>query len=359
MKVLRGNKVLASGKDVYLGIDVHKENWHVTALKEGEEVFSGRIPGNYKVLKRLLAHFEDCKIHVAYEAGPFGFWLYDELINDGIEAIVVSPSLIPTESGNRVKTDKRDSRKLARLLESNMLKRVYVLTEEERVHRELLRTRRQLVKHRGSVARQIKSKLLFHGISSPFPDNHAWSRKYIAWLRGLTLQSEYFKESLDVLIDLYEHLTRQIIRMNKRVVELSRTDKYAHRIRLIRSIPGIGLLTGMEILVELQDVKRFKTSEEIASYMGLTPSEYSTGEYVHQGRITRCGNRRVRTALVESSWILITKDPYMRYKYMKLKSSKGSKKAIIAIARRLIIRVRSVLLNNTPYVIGTPVLHAA
>jgi transposase len=108
------------------------------------------------------------ELRVAYEAGPCGFSLHDMLTEDGIEAIVVPPSLIPIESGNRVKTDKRDSRKLARLLESNMLKKVFVLTEEERMHRELIRTRRQLVDHRGSVARQIKSKLLFYGISSPF-----------------------------------------------------------------------------------------------------------------------------------------------------------------------------------------------
>ena len=95
----------------------------------------------------------------------------------------------------------------------------------------------------------------------------------------------------------------------------------------------------MELLVELADMKRFKTAEEIASYMGLTPAEYSSGQYVRQGRITRCGNTRARTCLVESSWHLIVKDPLMRFKYMKLKNRKGAKKAIIAIARNLIIRI--------------------
>ena len=93
--------------------------------------------------------------------------------------------------------------------------------------------------------------------------------------------------------------------------------------KLLRSMPGVGILTGMEILVELQDFARFKTSEEIASYIGLTPSEYSTGQYVRQGRITRCGNARVRAALVESSWILVGRDPLMRAKYLKLKSVEG------------------------------------
>ena len=316
----------------------------------------GGIPSQYHALRRLLDHFKDCKIKVAYEAGPCGFWLYDKLTEDGIEAIVVPPSLIPIESGNKVKTDKRDSWKLAKLLESNMLKRVYVLTEEERMDRELLRTRHQLVSHRSDVARQIKSKLLFYGVVSPFPKKHRWSLKYVEWLKSLSLPSGYLKESLEVLIELYEYLSRQLMRINRKVVELSRIDKYRGRVRLLCTVPGVGLLIGMEILVELQDMRRFKSSEEIASYMGLTPSEYSTGEYTRQGRITRCGNWRVRTALIESSWILITKDPWMRSRYMKLKSLKGSKRAIIAIARKLIIKLQRMFLDNVPYRVVNPMV---
>ena len=355
---IRNTEALA-GKTVYIGIDVHKENWQTTVRTDGEEIFNGRIPGDYHSLQKILERFTGCQIKVAYEAGPFGFWLYDKLTEDGIETIVVPPSLIPVESGNRVKTDKRDSKKLARLLESNMLKKVYVLTEEERIHRELIRTRRQLVEHRGSVARQIKSKLLFHGISSPFPSKYGWGRPYIQWLMDLPCPSQYLRQSLDILIHLYEYLTEQIRGITKSVVKLSCTDKYAHRIKLLRSIPGVGILTGMEMLVELQDFSRFKTSEQIASYMGLTPSEYSTGQYVHQGRITRCGNTRVRSALVESSWILVGRDPLMRAKYLKLKNVKGAKRAIVAIARKLIIRIRAMLLHNAPYMTGGSVVQAA
>jgi len=350
---------VVSDKRVFIGIDVHKDSWHVTARTDGEEVFNGRIPASYHSLMKLLERFRDCQISVAYEAGPCGFSLYDKLIEDGIATKVVPPSLIPIESGNRVKTDKRDSRKLARLLESDMLKKVFVLTEEERIHRELIRTRRQLVDHRGSVARQIKSKLLFYNMSSPFPSRYGWGRPYLQWLRGIVCQSHYLKESFEILIDLYEYLTKEIKRITKSVIDLSRTDKYAQRMRLIWSIPGIGILTGMEILVEVQNFARFKTSEEISSYMGLTPSEYSTGQHVRQGRITRCGNTRVRVALIESSWILVARDPFMRAKYLKLKSSKGAKRAIVAIARKLIIRIRAMLLQNAPYRTDGSMLQAA
>jgi len=139
---------LAFEKKVYVGIDVHKENWHITIRTLGEEVFNGRIPGSYISFKKVLDRYRGNSVKVAYEAGPFGFWLYDRLTEENMEALVVPPSTIPVESGNKVKTDKRDSRKLAILLERNMLKRTYVLSEEEREHRDLLRTRRQIVDHR-------------------------------------------------------------------------------------------------------------------------------------------------------------------------------------------------------------------
>ncbi len=345
-------RILVRGKEVFIGVDVHKESWHVTARAEGEEIFHGNLPSQYHALQRLFDHFKNCKVKVAYEAGPCGFWLYDRLTEDGIETIVVPPSLIPIESGNKVKTDKRDSRKLGKLLENNMLKRVYVLNEEDWVDRELLRTRRQIVEHRNDVARQIKSKLLFYGIRSPFARRHGWHRSYLQWLKGMELPREGLKVCFGSLIELYEYLSGQLLKINQKVKELAESLKYRQRLKLLCSVPGIGALIGMEILVELQDLERFKRAEELASYIGLTPSEFSTGQYVRQGRITRCGNKRVRTCLVESSWILITKDPLMRVKYNRLKAMKGAKRAIIAVARKLIVRIRRILLNNEPYVVG-------
>jgi transposase len=133
-------KIAVRGKEVFVGIDVHKESWQVTARVGGEELFHGRMASEYGILRKVLERFEGGTIRVAYEAGPCGFGLHDQLREDGVEVIVVPPSLIPVESGNKVKTDKRDSRKLARLLEGNLLKRVYVLSEEDRADRELLRT---------------------------------------------------------------------------------------------------------------------------------------------------------------------------------------------------------------------------
>jgi transposase len=197
-KVSTGSMKILSNKIMYIRVDVHKESWYIKARTDGEEVFNGRIPATYHCLIKLLERFKDCQVKVAYEAGPCGFSLHDKLMEDGIDTIVVPPSLIPIESDNRVKTDKRDSRELARFLESNILKKVFIHREEERLYRELIRTRRQLLEHRGCVARQIKNKLLFYNISSPFPIRYGWGRPYIQWLKNLPRQSTYLRGSLDI-----------------------------------------------------------------------------------------------------------------------------------------------------------------
>jgi transposase len=199
------------------------------------------------------------------------------------------------------------------------------------------------------VLRQIKSKLLFHGIKVPVSTRRTWTAKYVEWLKELTFGSEHLRIAFDYLIELCEYLTAQLIRITRRVVEVARSAKYDRRVQLLKSIPGIGTLIAMEMIVELQDVKRFSSAQKFAAYIGLTPSEYSTGEFVRQGRITRCGNKRVRTCAVEASWVLITKNPVQRARYDYLKRRKGAKRAIIAIARKLMVKIRRILLDNKPY----------
>jgi len=204
-KRLNADTIYVNGKTVNVGIDVHKLSWHVTVLVEGVVVESVTIKPCYRVLKKLLTRFTGGKMRIAYEAGPTGFNLYDELTTDAMECIVVPPSLIPVESGNRVKTDKRDSRKLAEYLESPRLKKVYVLSKKERAHRQYVRTRRQLSNHRSDVMRQIKSLLLFHGISLPGGDTGFWTQPVLRALRAVETD-EYVNCSLNTLIDHYEYL---------------------------------------------------------------------------------------------------------------------------------------------------------
>lgn len=194
-----------------------------------------------------------------------------------------------------------------------------------------------------------RALLLFHGIEIPFSSRQQWTGPFVRWLHEVDLGNEYLNRSLKILVELFDYLSVEKKKLTHEVVELGREEKYAQRIKLLKTIPGIGCLSAMEIIVELQDITRFQTADEIAAYLGLTPSQYSSGEYVRMGHITHAGNDRVRTTLVESSWILIGKDPHMRSKYEDIKHRRGGKRAIVAVARNLSIRIRRMLLDLVPY----------
>jgi len=191
--------------------------------------------------------------------------------------------------------------------------------------------------------RQIKSLLLFHSVEIPFPSN-----PFIEWLHGLDLGDEYLNKSINSLVALFDYLSAEKKRFNQEVVELAKEEKYAERVTLLESIPGIGTLSEIEILVEVQDINCFETADELATYLGLTPSQYSSGEHIRMGHIAHAGNDRVRTTLVKSSWLLIGKDLHMRWKQEKIKHRRGEKRSIIAVARTFSARIRRIVLNQVP-----------
>ena len=347
----RGRKETKSGEDLFVGIDIHKKTWHVTAQTVDIELFSRSIPGKWEALNRLLNRFKEYEITVVYEAGYFGFWLYDRLVGCGIDCIVTPPSLVPQEYGNKVKTDRRDSRKLSYLLAKGMLKRVWVPNKEERYHRQVSRRRRQLIKDRVRTQNRIKSELQFHGIDIGEPSGK-WSQVYVENLHRLRFKNRWMQESFNRLLALYNFLDKQVKEQTKLLKELSQTDLYRKRVEILQSVPGIGIIVAMEILVELQDVSRFRKAEQIAAYVGLTPSQYSSADKIRMGRITCIGKNSVRAALVEASWKLIRKDGVMQEKYERIKARAGGKRAIVAIARTLLLRTRRMLLDDIQYAVG-------
>ena len=339
------------GKAVFVGVDLHRFKWHVTIRTEDEELFSGTLPGQWEVLRRLLDRYRGYSVQVVYEAGYFGFWLHDRLVGYGADCIVTPPSLLPQEYGNRVKTDRRDSRKLAYLLAKGMLKRVWVPRLEERYHRQVTRRRRQLIGDRVRVQNRIKSELQFYGVELVGPRG-PWPRVYVERLWCIRFGDRWMQESFERLLEQYGFLTEQIGKQTKLLKELSQTSLYRKRVEILRSVPGIGLIAAMELLVELQDIGRFRRAEQLAAYVGLTPSQYSSAEKVRMGRITRSGKNGLRGTLVEASWTLITKDGAMRDKYERIKARAGAKRAIVAIARTLLLRSRRILLDGCPYGLG-------
>jgi transposase len=341
---------MTNGEDLFVGIDLHKQRWHVTIRTRDVELFSASLPGTWESLNRVLARYPGHSLQAVYEAGYFGFRLHDRLVAHGISCVVTPPSLVPQEYGNRVKTDRRDSRKLAHLLAKGLLKRVWVSSEEELYHRQVIRRRRQLVKDRVRTQSRIKAELRFYGIHLEEPRGH-WTQVYFESLRRFRFENRWMQESFNRLLEQYEFLSAQISKQTQLLQELSETPMYRERVEILLSIPGVGLISAMELLLELQDVSRFRRAEQLAAYVGLTPSQYSSADKVHMGRITGIGKNTLRSLLVEASWTLIRKDQAMREKYDRIKIRSGGKRAIVAIARNLLLRMRRMLLDKQAYVL--------
>ena len=333
---------------LFMGIDLHQKVWQITIRDMNQILFRRRIPGAWEELLKVLERFKGRPMYAVYEAGCFGYELHDLLEAYGVKCIVTPPSLVPMEYGNRVKTDRRDSEKLAYLLTHNQLKQVYVPSKEERFHRQAFRRRGQLVKDRVRVQNRIKSELRFFGLAVP-EIRAPFSPTYIANLRKVNFGDRFIQESFCQLLDQYEYLTVCIARQVKLIKELAELPQYAPRVKILTGIRGVGILSAMEIILELHDISRFSNDEKIAAYLGLTPAQYSTGEHIWMGRITRIGKPHLRGTLIEICWTLIRYYPDLRDAYLKLKARAGSKRAIVAIARRFIIQIRHMLLTNTPY----------
>ncbi len=337
---------------IFVGVDVHLHQWHVTIRSKEVIVQRATIAGSFVELQKVLVHWPAETVMVVYEAGFSGFWLYDLVRASGARCMVIPPSRIPVESGNRIKTDRIDSAKLAALAASDQLTGVWVPGTIQRQERETLRERRRIIRQMGQSQRQIKAQLHCYGLSLPSRAGR-WSKVYEASLWQVRFSSEYMQLSFERLLHRYQFLRDQLAEQTALVRGLARSEGYRQKVLWLTSLPGIGVLTAMEVLTELGEIRRFSTAEQLAAYVGLTPSEYSSGAHVRRGHITRCGKSALRARLVESSWVAIRYDVELAAIYQRIRSRQGGKRAIIAVARRLLLRIRRVWLEERPYKLST------
>jgi transposase len=337
-------------KVIYLGIDVHEESYSLCVFHNGQQIRHQHSKATYAVIHRLLERYKGFYIRAVYEAGAFGYHLYDRLKADGVDVIVTPPSKIPTTPGEKVKTDRRDALKLAQLLSAGMLKAVTVPSQTIREDRELLRTRDQLVAQRTRVFHQIQSKLRFHGLALRYKGRITAIHR--EQLMALTI-AKPVKHSFEELLNLYEYYTQRLRQFRVWLLELAQQDAYRRTIEILRSVPGIGLLTALAWVLEVPAAKCFASADKLASFLGLTPSEDSSGNSRRQGHITRSGNGKIRWLLCESSWVAMRKDKAIEDYYQRIKRGRGPKRALIAVARKLSARIRALLIHQTPYELGT------
>ncbi len=343
-----------SGQNIYIGLDTHLKSWKATIRVEDTFFKTFSQDPNPKILSSYLnKNFPGANYFSAYEASFSGFSAHRELNKLGIKNIVVNPADIPTTDKERKqKEDARDSRKIAEQLASSKLVAIFVPSIEAEGDRSMLRFRRTLIKEIARNKNRVKSFLYYYGITIPeqFADKKYWSKRFTKWLQELKFPSENARVILTELIEVVEFLRKKQYQIFKEIKELSQIKNYKKNTELLISIPGIGLITAMSFLTEIEDITRFKNLDRFCSFVGLVPMTNSSGEREVVGNITKRQNKILRSLIVESSWIAIRNDPALMLVYGKLIKRMKPNKAIIRIAKKMLNRIRYVLNNQAFYV---------
>ena len=343
------------GQKIFVGLDVHLKSWTVTILSEQSVLKKfTQDPSPAALYKFLSNTYPGAEYYSVYEAGFCGFWIHWELHNLGIHNIVVNPADVPTMGGERLrKTDAVDSGKLARSLRSGELRGIYVPDSITTEIRSLIRLRDSLTKDQTRHKNRIKAHLRYLGIDIPEefcrPGN-TWTNRFVLWLKDLKMETDYGRKTLDLLIAQYEDLRVQRLNMMKELRALSKTERFAEPLRLLMTVPGIGQVSGLTILSEIDDIARFKDASHLASYVGIVPMCYSSGEHDGTGNLTVRRHAQLRWLIVESAWIAVRKDPVLSAAYVEYCRKMKPSKAIIKIARRIINRIYFVMKHQHPYV---------
>jgi len=349
------NEINFKGQNIYVGIDSHLRSWKVTIMTENllHKTFS-QDPKPELLANYLKRNFPGADYYSAYEASFCGFGIHRELEKLGIKNIVTNPVDIPTtDKEKKQKEDKRDSRKIAKTLRAGELKGIYIPSKESEELRSLVRYRRTLVKDISRGKNRIKSCLYYHGIQIPVELDSAsshWANRFTNWIKGLELTTQYGTIVLQDLLENNLLLRKRLLSITKDIRKASKSDNYSKIYGLLCSIPGIGPITAMTIISELETMKRFKCLDRLCSYIGLVPTTNSTGDTEKTGRVTPRANRALRGCIVESAWVAARIDPALSLAYNELCKRMKANKAIIRIAKKLLNRVRYVLKNETEYV---------
>lgn len=343
------------GQNIYVGIDTHLRNWAVTILTENNfhKKFS-QDPKPEILASYLQKNFPEADYYSAYEASFCGFNIHRKLIELGINNIIVNPADVPTtDKEKKQKEDARDSRKLAMTLRSGELRSIYVPSKESEELRSLIRYRKTLVKDIARGKNRIKSNLYFHGVEIPpqhQQDSKYWSNKFTIWLKGVSHTTQYGTLVLQDLTETNLNLRNKLLKITRDIRGASKEERYSKLCDLLTSIPGIGVITAMTILSELETLDRFKSFDKLSSYAGLVPTTHSSGDKDRAGKITPRANIIIRNAIIESAWVAARIDPALSLAYNELCKRMKPSKAIVRIAKKLLNRVKYVLKNETRYV---------
>jgi transposase len=340
----------------YVGIDAHKDTLYVAMLLPGRKAATEwQLPNGTHAARKLARKLEreaQGEVHSCYEAGPCGYALQRQLVTQGVRCDVVAPSLIPVKPGDRIKTDRRDAKKLADLLRADLLTVVHPPTEKEEAVRDLCRCREDAKHDETRAKNRLMKFLLRHG--HIYSDGRAWTQRYRTWLKKLRFDDTVEQAVFDEYMLAVDQREERVLAVEEKLAKVASEDPYREPVAHLRCFRGIDTVTAMTLVAELHDVRRFKSPRELMAYLGMVPSEHSSSDKHRRGGITKAGNSHVRRVLVETSW-------QYRHKAAVGKSlrarRRGQPPQIIAIADRALSRLNrrywSLTMRGKPHNVAT------
>ena len=331
----------------YVGLDVHKDTIAVAVAEPGssEPIFWGEIANKPKSVEKLLAKlgtaYDGGLVLFCYEAGPCGYVLYRQILASGHDCQVVAPSRIPRAPGERIKTDRRDAVKLARLLRSGDLTAVWVPDQDQEMMRDLSRARDDMKGQERKARQQLNAFVLRHGHHWPRGKSR-WTQAHYNWLESLRFERPWQQVTLQEYIDAAKAASARVAQLNDHLMQALPEWSLAPVVDSLIALRGIDKLAAIVLLAELGDISRFDSPKQLMGFLGLVPSEHSSGPRRRQGGITLTGNAHARRILVESAWSYrFPARQTMHLKRKAIHASEASKKIAWAAQKRLCTRYRT------------------
>ncbi len=303
----QANRRASSAYAAYVGLDVHKETIAIAVAWPGrrEPESLGEIGNKPKAIDKLISRLSEQAdgglLLFCYEAGPCGYGLYRQIMASGHECQVVAPSKIPRRPGDHIKTDKRDALKLSRYLRSGDLTRVWVPDAEQEAMRDLTRARDDMKGQERKARQQLNAFVLRHGHHWPAGKTR-WTQTHYNWLESIKFEQAWLQVVLQEYIDAVKAATQRVADMTEQMMQALPHWSLGPVVDALVALRGIDKIAAMVLLAELGDISRFESPKQLMAYLGLVPSEHSSGGRRRQGGITRTGNGHARRMLVECAW---------------------------------------------------------
>ena len=286
----------------WVALDVHKYSIGAATLPpQGGEAQLQRIETTERAIRRFIERLGGPEGLAVYEAGPCGFDLLRVLTRLGVACDVIAPSLVPIRAGDRVKTDRRDAKRLVRLFRAGELSFVAPPSPEQEGLRDLVRCRDDLRCARTAARQRVAKQLLRHGHIFR-AGKKSWTLKHHAWVRAQRLADANAQRALEHMLAHLDALDAQLAAIDHQLCQIAGTEPWREPVAWLCCFRGIGVRTALGLVAEIGDFRRFAHPRELFSFLGLTPAEYSSGDQQHRGHITKCGNRHARRLLVEAAW---------------------------------------------------------